>query len=112
MRPNATPAKESGTMTLGQRVERMSQELRADWKTKRRMITDLCDFCLKTVYMKRSQIGMRARGKKFMCEKCRFTDGRQEEAKANKYLPCWQENGGWRAKVLRINKAQLKNKTV
>lgn len=76
-------------MTYGE----MAEDQHARGKGRRRnkiMITDNCDFCLKIVHIYRNQIALRRYGRKFMCEFCRFKDGRQDEAVENRYLPCWQ----------------------
>ena len=87
-RPNVVPAKQSALLNNAERAEQI-----ANHKTKtgkpRWAIKDMCDFCHRYAYMSRQLIGIRKTGRKFMCEVCRFEDGKQDEAKLKKYLPCW-----------------------
>lgn len=89
MRPNAIPSRVAGKNTLGENIEAAHNSgFRAGRNLK--MIKDLCDFCNKYAFIYRNQIGLRTRGRKFMCNVCRFGDAnRQEEAKKNGYMPCW-----------------------
>lgn len=68
MRPNATPAKDFYKQDATQAVIESSKftlkgRLRA-------YIGDLCDFCLKSVYLYRDKIGLRRHGYKFGCDDC------------------------------------------
>lgn len=94
-RPNVMPAKQSGHMTLGEIAAQRAETHTADFRKRKKMTKDYCDFCMHLVWMYKSQIGMRVRGKRFMCDHCRFTDKRQAEAKQKSCLPCWRNFGGW-----------------
>lgn len=93
-RPNVVSAKVSGLPTYGELAEQRAARNRKDG-TPRMMTKDLCDFCLALVYLYKRQLGLRLRGKKFVCEVCRFENGRQEEAMKIGALPCWQHYGAW-----------------
>lgn len=88
-------ARKSAMMTIGELAEQKAITKRKDGMD-RRMMKDLCDFCLKVAYLYRNQIGMRRHGRKFVCEICRFENGRQADAMAIRAMPCWQRSGGWR----------------
>lgn len=68
MRPNAIPAKDFYKNDARQTVIESSTR-RLDGRT-RRLIGDLCDFCLELVYVNRDQLRLRLRGFKFGCHAC------------------------------------------
>lgn len=89
MRPNAVPAKLAGRMSVSEEAEFKASVFTKTGKP-RWAVKDLCDYCLHVVYLKRDALPLRKRGKKFMCEHCRFEDGKQDIAVKNKDLPCWR----------------------
>lgn len=55
--------------TVGEHVSDVLTRRRLDGK-RRKMIQDLCDFCLQPHYIPRAQISSRKRGIKFGCSAC------------------------------------------
>jgi hypothetical protein len=67
-RPNAVPAnyksvKERVVDLVGRGSRRSSGKLRS-------VVTDLCDFCLKIIHIRRRFLSLRIRGWKFICRDC------------------------------------------
>ncbi len=91
-RANATPSKDFLKNDASQQVIENTKR-RTDGRM-RKLIQDLCDFCLKPKYIKRHQLGWRLRGYKFGCNYC-HRDGKfkwKSEGSDQKVLPMFGSN--------------------
>lgn len=84
------PARESGYQTKGEYVE---SELAAGRgrRRNRSMIQDVCDFCKGYRLVKRNQLALRLKGKKFMCLACRQKPQNKEIVENERPLPMWYQ---------------------
>jgi hypothetical protein len=74
-------------MTLSETTEQIASTHRKNSRKLRSMIKDNCDYCKHLATMYRSQLALRARGKKFGCGECYKTN---PQCKADRAIPCYQ----------------------
>lgn len=93
---NKKSARTHSTNTIGEMVEhkRNSGLLRNGGRGSK-MIQDVCDYCLKYKWMNRNQLGLRKRGKTFMCSKCRNKEENEEIIEKKRPIPCWENQYKW-----------------
>lgn len=83
-RNNVQTIAESFLPTNAEVAEDFASTHRKNSAVRRKMIRDLCDYCLEKIWVFRNQLNLRLRGKKFSCPKCY---GEKDGPKADRAIP-------------------------
>lgn len=83
-RPNVKSVRESKLPTNAEVAEQIAIKYRKGSFVRRKMIRDLCDYCLQVMWVYRNQLRLRLKGKTFSCPECYST---KEAPKTDHAIP-------------------------